>query len=140
MANHLARRAAGQRLVDRQRRIESRRLVLGKVLHHHLMPGRARARIGCFLARQHSHQRRLASAVWSDQRDPVATLDVQADVAEHGQGAVRLADVLELENVRPSWRTPDRKWIRLRSGGTSIGTTFSSDLMRLWTWAAFVAW
>ena len=27
----------------------------------------------------------------------------------------------------------------LRSGGTSIGTTFSSILMRLWTCAAFVA-
>ena len=32
------------------------------------------------------------------------------------------------------------KWMRLRSGGTSIGTTFSSSLIRLCTCAALVAW
>ena len=31
------------------------------------------------------------------------------------------------------------KWMRLRSGGTSMGTTLSSILMRLWTCDAFVA-
>ncbi len=43
--------------------------------------------------------------------------------------------------VRPLFaQTGKSKWIFLRSGGTSIGVTFSSCLIRLCTCDAFVAW
>ena len=68
---------AGERLVDRQRRIEAGGLVLREVLHHDLVAQRARAAVRRFFARQHAHQRRFAGAVRSDERDAVAALDVQ---------------------------------------------------------------
>ena len=80
--DHVDRRVAGERLVDGQRRIEPRRLVLREVLHHDLVPLGARAGVRRFDAREHPHQRRLAGAVRADQRDAIATLDVQVDAVE----------------------------------------------------------
>ena len=132
----------GERLVDRRRRIHPRRLVLREVLHDDVVAFDALAGVGRFFARQHPHQRRLADAVGADERDAIAALDVQVEVVEHDEVAVRLARVLQLEH-RPAAlaRTAGKsKWIFLRSGGTSIGTTFSSILIRLCTCDAFVAW
>ena len=63
-----------------------------------LWPSSALAAIRRFLAREHPHQRRLAGAVGPDQRDAIAALDVQVEVAEHDEVAVRLAHVLQLED------------------------------------------
>ena len=106
-----------------------------------LWPCDALARVGRFLARQHPHQRRLAGAVRADERDAIAALDVQVEVVEDDEVAVRLARVLQLEHRAAALGARRKvKWIFLRSGGTSIGTTFSSILIRLCTCAALVAW
>ena len=107
-----------------------------------LWPCDALARVGRLLARQHPHQRRLADAVRADERDAIAALDVQVEIVEDDEVAVGLARVLQLEHHAAALaRTAGKsKWIFLRSGGTSIGTTFSSILIRLCTCDAFVAW
>ena len=61
--HHVDGRVAGERLVDGQRRIEARGLVLREVLHDDLVPLGARPGVGRFDAREHAHQRRLADAV-----------------------------------------------------------------------------
>ena len=107
------------------------------------MAQRARAGVWRLLAGQHPHQRGLAGAVGSDQRDAIAALDVQVQTSSKTvERAVRLAHVLQLEHRAAALRrtSGNVKWIRFRSGGTSIGTTFSSSLMRLCTCAALVAW
>src|SRR3989442_5193008 len=48
------------------------------------------------------HQRRLADAVRSDERDAIAALDVQIHVTEDSEIAVRLARVLQLEHRPPA--------------------------------------
>ena len=84
-------RVAGERLVDRERRIEASRLVLREVLHDELMALGARSPAsGVFDARQHPHHRRLAGAVRPDQRDAIAAFDVQADAVEDADVAVAL--------------------------------------------------
>ena len=56
-------------------------------------------------------------------------------------GPYALRTCVSSSTVRPLLAQVGKvKWMRLRSGGTSIGTTFSSILMRLCTCAAFVAW
>src|SRR5207253_9045428 len=56
------------------------------------------AGVGCFLAGEHPHQGRFAAAVWTDERDPVTTLDVQRYVLEDIQGSVPFPNVLEFEH------------------------------------------
>ena len=96
--HHVDRRARGERLVDGRRRIHARRFVLREVLHDDVVAFDARARVRRLLAREHAHQRRLAGAVRADERDAVAALDVQVEVAEDDEVAVRLAHVLQLEH------------------------------------------
>src|SRR5262245_4629962 len=62
------------------------------------MADRPRAAVGRLLSRQHAHQRRLAGTVRTDERDAIATLDVERQVPEDRQRSVGLADVLQLED------------------------------------------
>ena len=96
--HHVDRRVAGERLVDGQRRIEARRLVLGEVLHHDLMALGARAAVGRLDAREHAHQRRLADAVRTDEGDAIAALDVHVDAVEDAPRAVGLGDAAQIEH------------------------------------------
>ena len=82
--------------------IEPGRFVLGEVLHDHLMTDGSRSRVRRLLSGQHAHERGLAGAVRSDQRNAIAALDVQGDVAEHGESIVGLARVLQLEDGAPA--------------------------------------
>ena len=102
--HHLQRRARRQRFVDRRRRIEPGRFVLREILHDDVVAFEPLARVGRFLAGQRAHQGRLARAVRTDQRDSVAPLDVQVEVLEHDQIAVRLARVLDLEHRPAAFR------------------------------------
>ena len=72
------------------------------------------ARIGRLFGGQQTHQRRFAGAVGSDQRDPVAALDVQAEIVEHGEVAVRLAGVLQLEDGAAALRA--RREVEVNGG------------------------
>jgi hypothetical protein len=92
--DHLHRRAGGQGLVHRRRRVHPCRLVLREVLHDDVVAERALAGVGRLLAGQHPHQGRLAGAVGSDERDAIAALDVQVEIVEDGQAVVGLARVL----------------------------------------------
>src|SRR5687768_6368864 len=62
------------------------------------MSDRPRAAVWRLFARQHSHQRRLTGAVWSDERDAIAALDVEVDVAEDAETVVGLVRMLQLEH------------------------------------------
>ena len=60
--------------------------------------------IRCLFAGEHPHQRRLARAVGAEERDAIAALDVQAQIPEHHQVAVRLSRVLQLDHRAPALR------------------------------------
>ena len=62
------------------------------------MAEHALAGVGGLFARQHTHERRLADAVGTDERDAVAALDMQAEVCEHHHVAVRLPGVCQLQH------------------------------------------
>ena len=97
-----------QRLVDGQRRIEPRRLVLREVLGHHLVAQVPLAAVGRLFSREHAHQRGLAGAVGADERDAIAALDVQRQVVEDGERPVRLPDVLRARSPSArSWARPE---------------------------------
>ena len=51
-----------------------------------------------FLAGDHAEERRLAGAVWPDERGEVTALDRDADVSEHRRAAVAEAHVLERDD------------------------------------------
>ena len=68
------------------------------------MPFAPRARVRRFDARKHPHQRRLAGAVRSDQRDAIAALDQQVQLREDHLLAVRFAHVVQLEHRAPALR------------------------------------
>ena len=91
--HHVHRRAARERLVDGQHRVEARRLVLREVLGHDLVAQMPFSAVGRLFSREHAHQRRLAGAVGADKRNPIAALDVQRQVVEDGERPVRLPDV-----------------------------------------------
>ena len=107
--HHVHRRAVLQRVVHRQRRVEARGLVLRKVLHHHLVAFLPGAAVGRFRSGQHPHQRRLAGAVRADERDAVAPLDVQVQVLKDDEIAVRLADVLQLQDRTAALRAGGKR-------------------------------
>ena len=55
--------------------------------------------VGRLDAGQDPQQRRLAVAVATDDADPVALLDAEADVGQQRPDAVRLGDSLEVDQV-----------------------------------------
>ena len=72
--------------------------------------------------------------------NPVAALDVHVHPSKTRNAPYALHTLRSSSTVRPLLALAGKlKWTRLRSGGTSIGVTFSSILIRLCTWAAFVA-
>ena len=66
------------------------------------------AAIGGFGAGEHPHQRGFSRAVGRDERNAIAPLDVDRDVVEDDEVAVRLVDVVQLEHRAAALRT-DRK-------------------------------
>jgi hypothetical protein len=77
---------------------------LREVLHDDLVSLVPRPGIRRLRAREHSHQRGFAGPVRADQRNAIATFDVQAQIVEHDEIPVRLAHVLQVEHGPPALR------------------------------------
>ena len=95
--HHVHRRSGGERLVDGERRVEPGRFVLREVLRVDPVADGPLAAVGRLRPREHPHEGRLAGAVWTDQGEAVAALDMKIHAAEHANVAVGLRGVAQLD-------------------------------------------
>src|SRR5207237_10855058 len=91
-------------LEDGPLRVQAPGVMLREIPGDHVVPGRYRARVGFDLARQQLEQRRLARAVETDHRDPVAAQYLGGEVPEDGRGSVGLGRPLQAGDLETAAR------------------------------------